>query len=143
MFTVNYAIHCKLLTDTKGDGKCCTDMQTGTCTVHVHRCLHMWGRLGSTVLHGSGHQVAAVTKLWINYSTAARAVATRMPNETTLGGVPMDYVRNKKHFQIISRDCLWQSKRQYCISPRNKHLPIWALHGSPEVAVCLCYILHY
>ena len=50
----------------------------------------MWGRLGSTVLHGNGHQVAAVTKLWINYSTAARAMTTHMPNETTLGVVPMD-----------------------------------------------------
>ena len=90
VFTVNHATYRKLPTDTKGDGKCCTDMQTGTCTVHVHRCLHMWGRLGSTVLHGNGHQVAAVTKLWINYSTAARAMTTHMPNETTLGVVPMD-----------------------------------------------------
>ena len=58
----------------------------------------MWGRLGSTVLHGNGHQVAAVTKLWINYSTAARAMTTHMPNETTLGVVPMDFCQKHETF---------------------------------------------
>ena len=66
----------------------------------------MWGRLGSTVLHGNGHQVAAVTKLWINYSTAARAMTTRSPNETTLSVVPMDLRWKQETFPNHTNVCM-------------------------------------
>ena len=82
----------------------------------------MWGRLGSTVLHGNGHQVAAVTKLWINYSTAARVMTTCMPNETTLGVVPMDLCQKQKNV-FKSYKCLHVHEKFFISVAKMTNIP--------------------